>query len=165
MGFAIARECALRGAVVTLITGPVQLETPICGIKRINVTSAQEMYEASMLHFKDSDVAILSAAVADFTPEKVRDSKVKRDKEDLILKLKPTRDIARSLGEIKRHDQIMVGFALETDDEESNALGKLKRKNLDVIVLNSLNDTMQALCMILIKLPYLIKKVDKPLTV
>ncbi|MFC0875747.1 phosphopantothenoylcysteine decarboxylase [Saccharicrinis sp. FJH2] len=140
MGYAIARECAFRGAEVTLISGPVQLETPSPEIKRINVTSAQEMYEAAMNAFKDADVAILSAAVADFTPEKVQNSKVKRGKEDLVLKLKPTKDIARSLGEVKRNNQFMVGFALETNDEETNALGKLQRKNLDLIVLNSLND-------------------------
>ncbi|MFB6340277.1 phosphopantothenoylcysteine decarboxylase [Saccharicrinis sp. FJH62] len=140
MGYAIARECAFRGAEVTLISGPVQLETPSSEIKRINVTSAQEMYEAAMNAFKDADVAILSAAVADFTPETVQNSKVKRGKEDLVLKLKPTKDIARSLGEVKRNNQFMVGFALETNDEETNALGKLQRKNLDLIVLNSLND-------------------------
>lgn len=139
MGFALAEECANRGADVTLIAGPVNLKTVNPGIKRIDVTSAHQMYEAAMKHFPESDAAILCAAVADFTPDVTADSKIKR-KGEITLTLKPTEDIAASLGEIKRPDQRMVGFALETNDEFSNAQDKLQRKNLDFIVLNSLRD-------------------------
>ena len=139
MGFALAEECAARGADVTLIAGPVSLKTVHPGIKRIDVTSAQQMYEAAMQHFPQSDAAILCAAVADFTPVQVAQSKIKR-KGEITLTLKPNPDIAASLGAIKRTGQRMVGFALETDDEFSNAQDKLERKNLDFIVLNSLRD-------------------------
>ena len=139
MGFALAEECAARGAEVTLIAGPVNLKTINPGIKRIDVTSAHQMYEAAMKHFPESDAAILCAAVADFTPAVTADSKIKR-KGDITLTLKPTEDIAASLGAIKRPNQRMVGFALETNDEFSNAQDKLERKNLDFIVLNSLRD-------------------------
>ena len=139
MGFALAEECASRGADVTLITGPVSLQTVHPGIKRIDVKSANQMYEAAMANFPDSDAAILCAAVADFTPAEVSDTKIKR-KGDMTITLKPTEDIAAALGAIKRPDQKMVGFALETDNEASNAQGKLERKNLDFIVLNSLRD-------------------------
>ena len=139
MGFALADECAARGADVTLIAGPVSLQTVHSNIKRIDVKSAHQMYEAAMEHFPDSDAAILCAAVADFTPAQVSDTKIKR-KGDMTITLKPTEDIAAALGAIKRPDQRMVGFALETNDEQSNAQGKLKRKNLDFIVLNSLRD-------------------------
>ena len=139
MGFALAEECASRGADVTLITGPVSLKTEHPNIKRIDVKSAHQMYEAAMANFPDSDAAILCAAVADFTPAEVSDTKIKR-KGDMTITLKPTEDIAAALGAIKRPDQKMVGFALETDNEAANAQGKLERKNLDFIVLNSLND-------------------------
>ena len=139
MGFALAEECAARGADVTLIAGPVNLKTVHPGITRIDVTSAQQMYEAAMKHFPESDAAILCAAVADFTPAEVAQSKIKR-KGEITLTLKPNPDIAASLGAIKRPDQRMVGFALETNDEFSNAQDKLERKNLDFIVLNSLRD-------------------------
>ena len=139
MGFALAEECAARGADVTLIAGPVNLKTVNPGIKRIDVTSAHQMYEAAMKHFPESDAAILCAAVADFTPAVTADNKIKR-KGEITLTLKPTEDIAASLGAIKRPDQRMVGFALETNDEFSNAQDKLQRKNLDFIVLNSLRD-------------------------
>ena len=139
MGFALAEECANRGADVTLIAGPVNLKTVNPGIKRIDVKTAHQMYEAAMEHFPQSDAAILCAAVADFTPAETADSKIKR-KGEITLTLKPTEDIAASLGEIKRPDQRMVGFALETNDEFSNAQDKLQRKNLDFIVLNSLRD-------------------------
>ena len=139
MGFALAEECAARGADVTLIAGPVNLKTVHPGITRIDVTSAQQMYEAAMKHFPQSDAAILCAAVADFTPAEVAQSKIKR-KGEITLTLKPNPDIAASLGAIKRPDQRMVGFALETNDEFSNAQDKLERKNLDFIVLNSLRD-------------------------
>ena len=139
MGFALAEECAARGADVTLIAGPVNLKTVNPGINRIDVTSAQQMYEAAMEHFPESDAAILCAAVADFTPAQTSDTKIKR-KGEITLTLKPNPDIAASLGAIKRPDQRMVGFALETNDEFSNAQDKLERKNLDFIVLNSLRD-------------------------
>jgi len=139
MGFALAEECAARGAEVTLIAGPVNLKTVNPGIKRIDVTSAHQMYEAAMELFPSSDAAILCAAVADFTPAVTADSKIKR-KGEITLTLKPTEDIAASLGAIKRQDQRMVGFALETNDEFNNAQDKLERKNLDFIVLNSLRD-------------------------
>lgn len=139
MGFALAEECAARGADVTLIAGPVNLKTQNPGINRIDVTSAQQMYEAAMEHFPGSDAAILCAAVADFTPVQTSNTKIKR-KGEITLTLKPNPDIAASLGAIKRPDQRMVGFALETNDEFSNAQDKLERKNLDFIVLNSLRD-------------------------
>lgn len=139
MGFALAEECAARGADVTLIAGPVNLKTVNPRINRIDVTSAQQMYEAAMEHFPGSDAAILCAAVADFTPAQTSDTKIKR-KGEITLTLKPNPDIAASLGAIKRPDQRMVGFALETNDEFSNAQDKLERKNLDFIVLNSLRD-------------------------
>ena len=139
MGFALADECAARGADVTLIAGPVNLKTVHSGINRIDVRSAQQMYEAAMEHFPGSDAAILCAAVADYTPAVVADNKIKR-KGEMTLTLKPTQDIAAALGAIKRPDQRMVGFALETNNEFSNAQDKLERKNLDFIVLNSLRD-------------------------
>ncbi len=139
MGFALAEECAQRGADVTLIAGPVNLQTVHPGIKRIDVKSAHQMYEAAMANFPDSDAAILCAAVADFTPAVTSDTKIKR-KGDMTITLKPTEDIAAALGAIKRPDQKMVGFALETDHEADNAQGKLERKNLNFIVLNSLRD-------------------------
>ncbi|MBO7437321.1 MAG: bifunctional phosphopantothenoylcysteine decarboxylase/phosphopantothenate--cysteine ligase CoaBC [Bacteroidaceae bacterium] len=139
MGFALAEECASRGAEVTLIAGPVNLTTQNPNIRRIDVKSAHQMYEAAMENFTGSDAAILCAAVADFTPAVTSDTKIKR-KGDMTITLKPTEDIAAALGAVKRPDQKMVGFALETDHEAANAQGKLERKNLDFIVLNSLND-------------------------
>lgn len=136
MGFALAEECRKRGADVTLISGPVSLS---CSpeINRIDVESCEDMYKAANENFSDSDITILCAAVADFKPETTADKKIKREKDDLVLRLQPTHDIAASLGKKKRESQIMVGFALETNDEEANAKKKLKRKNLDFIVLNS----------------------------
>ena len=141
MGFALAEECARRGAQVTLITGPVQLKTQHSGIIRVDVESAEEMYEAAQVHFPDADAGILCAAVADYRPATVADKKIKREKEEeLTLHLRATQDIAASLGAIKRKQQCLVGFALETNNEQQNAEGKLERKNFDFIVLNSLND-------------------------
>lgn len=141
MGFALAEECAGHGAEVTLISGPVSLSVQHPNIHRIDVESAEEMFEAASKHYPNMDAAILSAAVADFTPAQRAQQKIKREKDDLILQLKPARDIARTLGEMKRSDQKLIGFALETNDEAENARQKLKRKNFDFIVLNSLNDT------------------------
>nr|WP_320038989.1 bifunctional phosphopantothenoylcysteine decarboxylase/phosphopantothenate--cysteine ligase CoaBC [uncultured Bacteroides sp.] len=140
MGFALAEECAARGAEVTLIAGPVQIKTIHPNIHRIDVESAQEMYEASVANYPSSDAGILCAAVADFTPEHVADKKIKRKGDELTVVLKPTHDIAASLGKMKRDDQLLAGFALETNDELQNAQSKLERKNFDFIVLNSLND-------------------------
>ena len=137
MGFAIAEECFRRGAHVTLVAGPVGL-TCSPGIDRIDVENCEEMYKACTEHFDTQDVAILSAAVADFKPETVADKKIKREKNDLVLRLNPTHDIARELGKRKRSGQLLVGFALETNDEETNAEKKLEKKNFDFIVLNSL---------------------------
>lgn len=136
MGFALAEECARRGADVTLISGPVSLE---CSkrIKRINIESCSEMYNAAVNEFKDCDAAILCAAVADFRPKAVAENKIKREKDDLTIQLCPTNDIAAELGRQKNDNQLLVGFALETNDEEFNAKNKLERKNLDFIVLNS----------------------------
>ena len=141
MGYALAEECALAGADVTLVSGPVSLATPHASIRRIDVESASEMYEAARTAFADADGAILCAAVADFTPDTRADEKIKREKgSGLTLQLKPTPDIAASLGAVKRPGQRLVGFALETNDAEANARQKLAKKNLDFIVLNSLED-------------------------
>ncbi|NDW10701.1 bifunctional phosphopantothenoylcysteine decarboxylase/phosphopantothenate--cysteine ligase CoaBC [Dysgonomonas sp. 520] len=140
MGFALAEECANRGAEVVLIAGPVSLSCKHPNISRINVESADEMYEAATANFKDVDAAILCAAVADFRPVEASDKKIKRQGDNLTLTLVPNKDIAARLGEMKQEHQKMIGFALETNDEERNATDKLRRKNLDYIVLNSLND-------------------------
>lgn len=140
MGYAIAEELAKNGADVILISGPTALNIQHENIERVNVTSASEMYNACMSFFPSVDGGIMSAAVADFTPVEPNSQKVKRKGDKLNLELSPTRDIAASLGEIKNEKQILVGFALETEDEQANAKSKLKRKNLDFIVLNSLND-------------------------
>ena len=140
MGLAIAEEFAGRGAEVVLVCGPVNLKTSHPAIRRVDVESAAQMYEVTSKEFVNSDVAVLSAAVADFTPKEKADHKIKRGKDDLLLELLPTKDIAAELGIIKTASQLLVGFALETNDEEVNALSKMQRKNLDMIVLNSLND-------------------------
>lgn len=139
MGFALAGECARRGADVTLIAGPVALKEGR-GIRRIDVENCDQMYRAAVSEFEGSDAAILCAAVADFRPDTVADSKIKRGDSDLVLRLKPTHDIASELGRMKKPGQRLVGFALETDDEQAHAMGKLERKNLDFIVLNSLRN-------------------------
>lgn len=136
MGFSIAEECRRRGAEVTLVAGPTALQCD-AAIRRVNVESAQEMYEACLPVFDTADAAILSAAVADFTPEQKAESKFKREADDLVLRLRPTHDIAKTLGQRKRPGQRLVCFALETNDEEANARGKLERKNADFVVLNS----------------------------
>ena len=142
MGFALAEEIARRGGAVELVLGPVSLSTANLH-PRIHVTqveSAGEMYEACVRLFPESDGGILCAAVADFTPEQRADEKIKRKGDDLVVRLKPTRDIAAALGQLKSDSQVLVGFALETNDEEVNAERKLEKKNLDFIVLNSLRD-------------------------
>ena len=140
MGFALAEECAARGAEVTLVAGPVQLKTIHPNIHRIDIESCEEMYDATTEAFKGANAGILCAAVADFTPEITADNKIKREGDELVLRLKPTHDIAATLGRMKQPHQFLVGFALETNDEMKNAQKKLHRKNLDFIVLNSLSD-------------------------
>ncbi len=140
MGFAIAEELAKRGAEVFLVAGPVKLETPHPAIKRIDVTSAEEMWQQCKNIFPQTDIAILSAAVADYSPVTKSDTKIKKNNDKLLLELKKNPDIAKNIGKMKKSGQITVGFALETDNEFQNALEKLKKKNLDFIVLNSLKD-------------------------
>lgn len=138
MGYAIAEELALRGARVKLVTGRTNLATPN-GVERIDVLSAEDMYNATTKEWAEADGAIMCAAVADYTPKTVADRKLKKSDDDMCIELKRTKDIARELGSTK-DNRILVGFALETDNEEANAEGKLQRKNLDFIVLNSLRD-------------------------
>ncbi len=136
MGYALAEECYRRGAEVTLISGPVSLSCSE-GIRRIDVESCEEMYEQATKAFPQQHAAILCAAVADFKPENVAETKIKREKDDLLLRLKPTQDIASTLGKMKTSDQRIIAFALETNDEEQNAKQKLEKKNADFIVMNS----------------------------
>lgn len=141
MGFALAEECATRGAKVELIAGPVGLKTKHPNIHRTDVTSAQQMYEVATTCFPTCDTAILCAAVADFTPSTITDRKIKREGSGgMHLDLQPTQDVARELGRMKQKGQKLIGFALETDHEIEHAQGKLQRKNLDFIVLNSLRN-------------------------
>ncbi|MCR5242817.1 MAG: bifunctional phosphopantothenoylcysteine decarboxylase/phosphopantothenate--cysteine ligase CoaBC [Prevotella sp.] len=140
MGFALAEECARRGAHVKLVAGPVAIQAKHENIQRIDVESGEEMYQAAVQHFPDCDAAILCAAVADYRPAEQADKKLKREADDLLLRLVPTRDIAAELGRMKSNEQVLVGFALETNDEETNAQKKLEKKNLDFIVLNSLQN-------------------------
>jgi len=142
MGFAIADELALRGADVILVTGPSAQTSKQRSVKRVDVTSAAQMLEACEQYYANLQACIMSAAVADYTPVNVADHKIKKQADNhLNIELKTTVDILKTLGEKKRSDQLLVGFALETNDEELNAIQKLKKKNLDFIVLNSLNDT------------------------
>ena len=139
MGFAIADELTSLGATVTLIAGPTAEKTSN-SIKRIDVTSAADMLRACTAEFERADIMVMSAAVADYTPNVVQENKIKKTESEFSLELKKTQDILATLGKLKKNSQILVGFALETDNEEDNAIGKLKKKNLDFIVLNSLND-------------------------
>ncbi len=139
MGFAIAERAAALGANVTVVSGPVNIKTENSNIKVVSVVSAEEMYQAVHNNFNGTDIAILSAAVADFKPSKVASEKIKKSGEKLILKLEKTKDILASLGKIKEKT-FLVGFALETQNELQNAKTKLEKKNLDLIVLNSLKD-------------------------
>jgi phosphopantothenoylcysteine decarboxylase/phosphopantothenate--cysteine ligase len=140
MGFALAEELAGQGAQVTLVSGPVSLHTRNPNIKRIDVVSALDMKQAALDIFPKTDGAIMCAAVADYRPKFPAQQKIKRQASDLIIELEANDDIAACLGQMKRKDQVLVGFALETQDERSNAVQKMKRKNLDFIVLNSLQD-------------------------
>lgn len=142
MGFSLAEACAERGGDVTLITGPVQLNAVHPSIHRIDVISAEDMYKESLRYFPDASIAILSAAVADFRPKRYENEKIKKNENssEISLELVPNKDIAAQLGSMKKAEQLLVGFALETDHEEENALNKLKKKNLDYIILNSLKE-------------------------
>lgn len=140
MGFALAEECARRGADVQLIAGPVSLTANHPNIHCTDVESCEQMYEVATKVYADSDAAILCAAVADFRPATVASQKIKREGNELVIRLQPTYDIAAALGKMKRADQRLIGFALETNDEQQNAKDKLERKNLDFIVLNSLRN-------------------------
>lgn len=140
MGIALADTAADYGAEVMLVLGPVERIPQNPSVKIMNVVSAQEMAAECIAAFPGCDIAILSAAVADFTPAEISNRKIKREGEDILLKLKPTDDIAATLGRMKSDSQILVGFALETHNEMANAAAKLKRKNLDLIVMNSLQD-------------------------
>lgn len=139
MGFELAKKAADLGAKVTLVSGPTHLTIDQSSVELVRVTSAQEMYEACHKYYQDVDVAICAAAVADYRPKYVASEKIKKKEGDLILELERNPDILLSLGQSKTH-QFLVGFALETENELENAKGKLKRKNLDGIVLNSLKD-------------------------
>ncbi len=140
MGFAIAEAMAGCGAEVSLVSGPSSLKILNPSVKRHNVTSAEEMYEACMNFFPGSDIAVMCAAVADYKPASVSEAKIKKSEGSMELRLLPTRDILASMGKIKKKNQILAGFALETENEEENAAEKLKKKNLDFIVLNSMKD-------------------------
>ena len=140
MGFAIAERLAALGAKVILIAGPVSLNCNNPLIHRIDVVSAEEMHTQSLHYFGECQGAVMVAAVADFTPVFVDSQKIKRTPDNFSIELRPNPDIAATLGKIKRRNQILVGFALETNNEDQNALLKLERKNLDLIILNSLND-------------------------
>jgi phosphopantothenoylcysteine decarboxylase/phosphopantothenate--cysteine ligase len=139
MGIAIAKELVANGADVILVLGPVSIDIPR-GVSVIPVSSASEMYKAVMDNFEDATGAVLTAAVADYTPEVTSSTKIKKSDNDMNLALVKTKDIAANVGQIKKADQFLVGFALETNDEINNAKNKLKSKNLDLIILNSLND-------------------------
>lgn len=140
MGIALAEEAARRGAKVCLILGPSKLQAQHPAVKTLRVQTAQEMYEAAQANFEATDVAILAAAVADYRPRVVATEKIKKKADDFHLELERTIDIAASLGKIKRNNQLLIGFALESTNEVANAQGKLARKNFDFIVLNSLKE-------------------------
>ena len=139
MGYAIAEELYKRGADVTLISGPVTFQPNLNGIKLIRVTTADEMYRACLKEEK-YDIAVMAAAVADYTPTVVSEKKIKKGDSDLVISLKKTKDILGTLGKTKSDKQLLIGFALETNNEQENAIKKLNEKNADLIVLNSLND-------------------------
>ena len=141
MGIALADAASEYGATVELVLGPVNILPGDESINIINVTTAESMASECIARFPECDIAILSAAVADFTPLEISKNKIKKEKSDLIIRLKPTTDIAETLGRMKKNSQFIAGFALETNNELENATGKLFRKNLDIIVLNSLNES------------------------
>lgn len=139
MGITIAEELAARGAKVILILGPTEVNV-LHGIETIRVRSANEMYDACIAHLDNSDIVVMSAAVSDYTPEEPAKEKIKKGKDEILIKLVKTKDILTKAGELKKENQTLVGFALETNNEKENALKKLSGKNADLIILNSLND-------------------------
>lgn len=141
MGFAIAEEFASKGAEVYLVSGPVSIETPKGITKRLDVESAQEMYDACHSLYLEMDIIVMAAAIADFTPKNKAEQKIKKGISTPEIELIPTKDILFSMGEIKKDNQLLIGFALETENEVENAMKKLHKKNLDLIVLNSMNDS------------------------
>ena len=141
MGIALADTAAAFGADVVLVLGPVNVRPENSSVKVFDVTTAESMAAECISQFEVCDIAILSAAVADFTPEEVKSNKIKKDGNEMVLRLKHTTDIASMLGKVKNSSQFLAGFALETDNEVVNAREKLLRKNLDIIVLNSLNES------------------------
>lgn len=140
MGYAVADKFAKAGAEVTLVSGQVALKSPDASIKLVKVRSAKEMYEMTKMYFNEADIIVLSAAVADYTPTVIAEKKIKKKDDTFTIELTKTTDIAKMLGQIKRPEQLIVGFALETDNELENAIAKVKSKNMDMIVLNSLQD-------------------------
>lgn len=140
MGYALAETCAERGAEVVLVSGPVNIQARHPAIQVVKVESAEEMYQACIQCFPATDAALFCAAVADYRPEQTAETKIKRKEDSMSIRLSANRDIAAAMGVLKREGQVVAGFALETDNEQSNAQEKLKKKNLDFIVLNSLND-------------------------
>jgi phosphopantothenoylcysteine decarboxylase/phosphopantothenate--cysteine ligase len=140
MGFALAEECSRRGAEVVLVSGPVSLQTAVKNIEVLRVTSASDMFEACSKH-GDYDIAIMAAAVADYAPREAANQKIKKGNEEVVLQLKRTRDILATLGVEKKSHQLLVGFALETQDARKNAKTKLREKGADLIVLNTLEDS------------------------
>jgi phosphopantothenoylcysteine decarboxylase / phosphopantothenate---cysteine ligase len=162
MGFALATSCLEQGAEVVLISGPVALPTPH-GVKLIKVNSAKEMLQACLTHFAESEVSILAAAVADYAPKEIAEHKIKKGEENLLIELVKNPDIAARLAALKSEKQIVVGFALETENELENARLKLERKNFDFIVLNSLNDENSAFGMDTNKITLISKSEEKAL--
>jgi phosphopantothenoylcysteine decarboxylase/phosphopantothenate--cysteine ligase len=140
MGYALAEEFARRGARVILVSGPTELDIEHPQIERIGVMSAQQMFESCMNLYPGCDISVMAAAVADYTPSRASDSKIKKEKEKLVLELEPTMDILETMGKSKKKGQLLVGFALESENEIDNAKAKLKKKSLDLIILNSLKD-------------------------
>jgi phosphopantothenoylcysteine decarboxylase/phosphopantothenate--cysteine ligase len=140
MGIALAEELYTQGAEVTLVLGPTQLTYESNGIHVKKVSTAEEMYQVCDRHFNEMDIAVMAAAVADYTPVNIAEDKIKKSEQNLQITLQKTTDILQSLGSRKKENQVLIGFALETKDEEQNALEKMKKKNTDMIVLNSLKD-------------------------
>jgi phosphopantothenoylcysteine decarboxylase/phosphopantothenate--cysteine ligase len=140
MGFAIAKELHNRGAEVTLILGPTDSPFEFNGLRVKRVQTASEMYDVATQSFEEVDIAVMAAAVADYTPLETKGQKIKKSEDTWALQFIKTKDILKKLGEMKRQNQVLVGFALETNNEKENALDKLKRKNADMIILNSMND-------------------------
>ncbi|MGQ0738865.1 MAG: phosphopantothenoylcysteine decarboxylase domain-containing protein [Bacteroidota bacterium] len=140
MGYAIAEECLKQGADVFLITGPVCMDLKHPRLRKVKVNTASEMYLACCRFFEETDIAVFSAAVADYRPAKVAEQKIKKKESSFTIHLVKNVDIAFEFGKAKRPDQLSVGFALETNDEAAHAIGKLKKKNFDMVILNSMND-------------------------